>query len=80
MSETSDILDSASVMEEIARAEALARHRENSVQRENPDEDAYGRYCLDCGDTIPVERVQAINAVRCVSCAQRRERQSRRFP
>ena len=55
--------------------EALARQRAASVPHEEPDEDAQGnRYCLDCADIIPSERVQAVQAVRCVTCAAKRER------
>ena len=55
--------------------EALARQRAALVPQEEPDEDAQGnRYCLDCADIIPSERVQAVQAVRCVRCAAKRER------
>ena len=55
--------------------EALARQRAALVPQEEPDEDAQGnRYCLDCADIIPSERVQAVEAVRCVTCAAKRER------
>ncbi len=56
-------------------AEALARQREASVPQEEPDEDAEGhRYCLDCAEIIPLERILAVQAVRCVTCAAKRER------
>jgi|AOMQ01.1.fsa_nt_gi DnaK suppressor protein len=56
-------------------AEVLARQREASVPQEEPDEDAEGRrYCLDCAEIIPQERVAAVQAVRCVTCAAKRER------
>ncbi len=55
--------------------DALARQREALVPHEEPDEDAQGnRYCLDCADIIPSERIQAVQAVRCVRCAAKRER------
>ncbi|MCR2831816.1 TraR/DksA C4-type zinc finger protein [Acidithiobacillus ferrooxidans] len=55
--------------------DALARQRAASVPQEEPDEDAEGhRYCLDCSEIIPLERIQAVQAVRCVTCATQRER------
>ncbi|WP_226850125.1 TraR/DksA C4-type zinc finger protein, partial [Acidithiobacillus ferrooxidans] len=55
--------------------DALARQRAALVPDEEPDEDAQGhRYCLDCSDIIPLERIQAVQAVRCVTCAAKRER------
>jgi len=46
-----------------------------SAPQEDPDEDERGnRYCLDCAEIIPAERVAAVRAVRCVSCATKRER------
>jgi len=49
-----------------------------SIRMEDPDEDEQGnRYCLDCGDIIPPERVRAVAAVRCVHCATKLERFSR---
>lgn len=44
---------------------------------EEPDEDADGRYCLSCGDLIPLERVAAVDAVRCIYCQQRIESAAR---
>lgn len=41
--------------------------------RRMPDEDADGRYCLSCGDLIPLERVAAVDAVRCIYLQQRIE-------
>ena len=55
--------------------EALARQRAASAPQEEPDEDADGvRYCLDCAEMIPLERILAVQAVRCVICAAKRER------
>ena len=46
--------------------EALARQRAASVSHEEPDEDAQGnRYCLDCADIIPPERVHSALAFAC---------------
>ncbi|MHB1494465.1 MAG: TraR/DksA C4-type zinc finger protein [Acidithiobacillus sp.] len=55
--------------------DALARQRAASVPQEEPDEDADGvRYCLDCAEMIPQERILAVQSVRCVTCAAKRER------
>jgi DnaK suppressor protein len=70
-----DISDIASRNEQIDLAKSLAAWKSSSAPSEAPDEDANGnRYCLDCGNDIPAERVQVINAVRCVACTTRRER------
>jgi len=56
----------------------LALAQRASTRTEDPDEDEQGnRYCLDCGEIIPPERVRAVGAVRCVHCATKRERFSR---
>ena len=60
--------------------DALARQRAASVPQEAPDEDADGvRYCLDCAERIPPERILAVQAVRCVTCAAKRERFAKLF-
>ncbi|MGC9161900.1 TraR/DksA C4-type zinc finger protein [Acidithiobacillus sp.] len=70
-----DISDVASRNEQMDLAMRLAARRMASRTREQPDEDEQGnRYCLDCGDDIPPERVRAVDAVRCVVCAGKRER------
>jgi len=68
--------DIASHFEEAEREAAIARLRVAN-NTEEPDEDEHGRYCLDCGDTIPPARVEAVHAVRCVECAGRREKAKR---
>lgn len=62
---------------------AVTAARRQLAPSEAPDEDDKGnRYCLDCGELIPPERVQSVNAVRCVACTTQREdalkRQARR--
>ena len=62
-----DILDRAAELEQMNRDLAL----QGCVQRsyEAPDEDEKGRYCLDCGVTIPDERIIRVpHAIRCVEC------------
>lgn len=68
-----DEADIAGEFESREREAALARMR-SMILLEDPDEDANGRYCLDCGEVIPPERVEAVHAVRCVFCAGQRER------
>ena len=53
--------------------------RRKLVPGEEPDEDDKGvRYCLDCGEVIPLARVESVNAVRCVACTAQREDDGRR--
>lgn len=72
-----DPLDAAARLEESQREAAIARTLAAQT-REAPDEDEHGRYCLDCGETIPAARVAAVQAVRCVHCVQARERKAKR--
>lgn len=67
----SDDFDRASRLETDERERLIAARLNRPA--EQPDEDEHGRYCLDCGETIPPPRVLSINAVRCVSCQQCRE-------
>ncbi len=67
-----DEADVAAEFEQRERDAALARMR--AAPAEEPDEDENGRYCLDCGDVIPLARVEAVQAVRCIHCASLRER------
>ena len=70
-----DVSDIASRNEQMEIAMRLEAQRRALQMQEDPDEDEQGnRYCLDCGDDIPPERVRAVNAVRCVACASKRER------
>lgn len=63
-----DQFDKAQELETLYRAQSL-RHQLASRPQELPDEDEYGRYCLSCGATIPLDRLEvAPNAVRCVQC------------
>jgi DnaK suppressor protein len=74
-----DVLDQATVIEEMFRDQAMAAHRARAAVTEQPDEDEDGnRYCLTCGDEIPALRIKYLpNAVRCVSCESKRENQQR---
>lgn len=69
-----DQLDRAAELEMQARDQALQAQTRRTY--EAPDEDATGRYCLDCGEQIPDERIiQVPWAVRCVDCQTIHERQ-----
>lgn len=71
----SDPNDMATELEEAHRQAAIAKAR--LAAKEEADEDEFGRYCLDCGDVIPPDRVAAVQAVRCVPCASAREKRKR---
>ena len=73
-----DISDIGTQNAEEQLALSLSAHRAAMTPTEDPDEDAQGnRYCLDCAEIIPQERVQAVRAVRCVACAGKREQFSK---
>jgi phage/conjugal plasmid C-4 type zinc finger TraR family protein len=67
----SDVFDRASRLETEERERLIAARLNRPA--ELPDEDERGRYCLDCGDTIPPARVLSVGAVRCVECQQGKE-------
>lgn len=66
-----DVFDRASQLETEERERLIAARLNRPA--EQPDEDEHGRYCLDCGDTLPRLRVTSVNAVRCVECQQGKE-------
>ena len=75
-----DIADASTAMEELERSSLITAHNARTRKTEPPDEDADGnRFCLDCGEVIPQERVIAANAVRCIDCAQRLEHLANKF-
>lgn len=78
METCADPLDQASKRELQQMEAVLADRRAALANREAPDEDDAGRYCLDCAETIDPKRVAAVDAVRCVACASVRERQAGR--
>ena len=68
-----DIGDYAQVEEARFLNRALSSQQQH--QKEEPDEDAMGRYCLDCGEMIPVARLKAEpDAVCCTPCKSIREK------
>ncbi len=61
-----DIIDKASIAEELERKQALAA---NKQAVEQPLEFHGHRYCKDCSSELTTERLLIVpNAVRCVSC------------
>lgn len=67
-----DQFDKAQEVEQQFRDDAIAASRNRKI--EMPDEENGIRYCLDCADEIPKERIKAEpNAVRCVTCQSRKE-------
>ncbi len=72
-----DLADQASATEALFLQQAKIRHAllAQQARMEPPDEDAQGnRFCLDCGDQIPSERIAIVPfAVRCVPCLSRKE-------
>lgn len=69
-----DISDIGAQNAEEQLALSLSAHRAALTPTEEPDEDPQGnRYCLDCAEAIPPERVKAVQAVRCVICAGKQE-------
>lgn len=69
-----DIGDYAQVEEARFLNRALSSQKQKPL--EEPDEDAYGRYCLSCGEKISIERLQAeSDAVRCTPCQSIHEEQ-----
>ena len=69
-----DIGDYAQVEEARILDRALSSQLKRPV--EEPDEDAFGRYCLSCGEKIAVERLMIeSHAVRCTPCQSIHETQ-----
>lgn len=69
----SDVIDRAQKAEAQFLHDAL--NRRHIERHEVPDEDENGRYCLGCGNTIPLARLQTVpHAVRCVPCESVKER------
>lgn len=74
-----DIADRAAEAEEIAREDALARHK-GVLAHPDAWQTASAKWCVElvCGERIPDERRRAIPGVqRCVDCQGRREKKKR---
>ena len=53
---------------------SLHQHRQDELSK--PSSDVKERFCIDCGEPIPKERLIAVpSARRCVECQQKYERQ-----
>lgn len=81
MTQETDILDVAAELTEYANQKSLENWRMGLQTGEEPDVDENGvRYCLDCGDVIPPERIAVAipSPVRCVSCQSVIESRRRR--
>ena len=69
-----DEFDHAQQQEQAFRDKAIAHQLKQPSETPYEDEDGY-RYCLDCGQDIPLKRIKALpHVVRCVSCQDKKER------
>lgn len=75
-----DDVDRAKEREMQHRAIALAAQLKAAMETETPCEIDGLRYCLDCHEEIPQERI-AIRpeSVRCVPCKEQKERRERNY-
>lgn len=70
-----DAFDRAAELEWQER-DFVIKHRHKPKRLERPDEEHGIRYCLGCGKSIPVKRLQARpDAVRCTPCQTKEELQ-----
>ncbi|WP_031574059.1 MULTISPECIES: TraR/DksA C4-type zinc finger protein [Acidithiobacillus] len=76
-----DPADIAARNEMAHRISLIKQKQADLTPYEEPDEDDQGnRFCLECADKIPEERLLALpRAVRCVPCAERLEAMQRSF-
>jgi len=72
----SGAFDAASKLEQRERDTAIAAHRNRHIEKPDQDDDG-NRFCLDCADQIPGQRIESVNAVRCVDCQGVREQKNR---
>lgn len=74
-----DVIDRAQKREQEDNRLALKAALINDVETEQPDEENGIRYCLDCGEPIPNNRLEARpDAVRCVECKDIKDKRSKR--
>jgi len=75
-----DDIDRAKVREMQDRQRALQAQLEKGLETENPLYIAGVRFCLDCYEPIPDERIAARpESVRCVSCKEELEHRERQY-
>lgn len=73
-----DDVDKAKNIEMQARQIALDQQLAAGQETEQPDEHHGVRYCLDCGEPIPLERlIVRPESVRCIDCKTLKEKQNR---
>lgn len=75
---TGDFADEGSRLEELAREDALQRHRErngNGMPHVQGSGDVVQMNCIECGELIPTRRMQLNPRTRrCTDCASEVER------
>jgi DnaK suppressor protein len=69
-----DVFDRAQENDQLFRDLALREHFAGRVK----GQEERVMDCIDCGDQIPLERLEAMpNAVRCLECQEKEERKAR---
>ncbi|MEJ1358324.1 MAG: TraR/DksA C4-type zinc finger protein [Candidatus Sedimenticola sp. (ex Thyasira tokunagai)] len=75
-----DDIDRAKQREVLHRDKALEAQLAAGAETESPYEVDGIRYCLDCHDEIPEERIKARpESVRCVPCKEKKEQRKRNY-
>ncbi|WP_297813690.1 TraR/DksA C4-type zinc finger protein [uncultured Methylophaga sp.] len=74
-----DLFERAQEREQKDRDIAIEAELLRGRETEQPDEEDGIRYCLDCGEEIPEDRLKARpDAVRCVYCKELKDIRSKR--
>ncbi|WNY75959.1 TraR/DksA C4-type zinc finger protein [Pasteurella multocida] len=64
-----DLADISQQRDEQAYQRFLKRHKSVAVETNN------ARFCVDCGELIPIKRVEAVpHCCRCIHCQEKAER------
>ena len=71
-----DPLDEASALSASLTEQAISAARRVNAPESHPDFD--GESCIDCGDTIPANRL-ALAKIRCVRCQTLKEKRAAQF-
>ncbi|MES9873138.1 MAG: TraR/DksA C4-type zinc finger protein [Candidatus Sedimenticola sp. 6PFRAG7] len=75
-----DPVDKAKEAEVRFRNQSLKRQQDHARETETPHVEDGIHYCIDCGDEIPEERMDARpESVRCVPCKQQKEQRERLY-
>lgn len=73
-----DICDRANSEIEIGRLNNLYQAKTKAASQPHVDVVSKTRYCIDCGEEIPAERLKAVpGTVRCLHCQNEYERRTR---